>query len=53
MDWFKNFWRQLKPARKYLIIGALLASGVGAPIALPVATGIDNGISEIEESFEN
>lgn len=52
MDWFKNFWRQLKPARKYLIVGVLVASGVGAPIALPVATGIDQGITEIESAFE-
>lgn len=48
MEWFKRAWRQMKPARKYLIIGLLVASGVGAPIAVPLGGGIDEAIESIE-----
>jgi hypothetical protein len=45
-QWLKNLWGS--SARKYLIIGLLAATGIGAPVAVSVGTAVDQGISEIE-----
>jgi thiamine pyrophosphate-dependent acetolactate synthase large subunit-like protein len=48
MKWFERLWKS--PARRYLLIGVLVASGVGVPAAVGIATGIDEGITEVSES---
>jgi len=45
MRWLERLWRS--PARKYLIIAALLGAGMAGPVAISVGTGLDQGISEI------
>lgn len=47
-DFFKRLWGS--KARRYLFIGVLVASGVGTPMAVGIATAVDNGITEIESS---
>ncbi|WP_430414470.1 hypothetical protein [Marinobacter adhaerens] len=47
-DWFSNLWNS--KARKYVIIGILSATGVGAGVAVPVGTAIDQGIEQIESA---
>lgn len=39
-------------ARKYLLIGALVATGVGAPAAVSIGTAVDNGINALEEQHD-
>jgi hypothetical protein len=49
MKWLEKLerlWRT--PARKYLLIGILIASGVGTPLAVGIGTGIDQAATEIE-----
>lgn len=47
-NWFKNLWNS--GARKYLLIGLIAATGVGAPVAVSVGTAVDTGIEQIENA---
>ncbi len=46
MKWWDALWKTR--ARRYLLIGVLIASGIGAPAAVSVGTAIDEGIEQIE-----
>lgn len=46
MKWWHSLWNTR--ARRYLLIGALIASGIGAPAAVSIGTAIDQGIEQIE-----
>jgi len=46
MKWYERLWKT--KARRYLLVAALMATGVGAPAALTIGTAIDSGIEEIE-----
>lgn len=48
-EFFRNLWRS--GARKYFLIGVLVASGVGTPLAVSIGTGIDEGIEQIEQQI--
>ena len=45
MKWYERLWRT--KARKFLLIGVLIASGVGAPLAVGIGTGVDEGLNSI------
>ena len=48
MKWWKGLWNTR--ARRYLLISALIASGIGAPAAVSIGTAIDQGIEQIENA---
>ena len=50
MNWFKKvgdaLWKT--KARRYIFVGILIASGVGAPAAVSIGTAVDEGIEQME-----
>ncbi|MCC4269864.1 MULTISPECIES: hypothetical protein [Marinobacter] len=50
MKWYERLYKT--KARRYLLIAALMASGVGAPVAVGIATGVDNAIEQVESADE-
>jgi hypothetical protein len=51
MKWYKALWKT--KARRYFLIGALIASGIGAPAAVSIGTAIDQGIEQIESADDS
>ncbi|WP_375191226.1 hypothetical protein [Marinobacter sp.] len=47
-NWFRNLWNS--GARKYVLIGLIAATGVGAPVAVSVGTAVDQGIEQMESA---
>ncbi len=47
-NWFRNLWNS--GARKYVLIGLIAATGVGAPVAVSVGTAVDQGIEQLESA---
>ena len=45
MKWYQRIWRT--KARKFLLIGLLIAGGVGTPLAVGIGTGLDEAINEV------
>lgn len=45
MKWWERIIKTR--ARKYLVIAILMASGVGAPVALTIGTAVDQAADEI------